>query len=151
MTIDEAVAIVRDEAAFCRSLAEKEGKNIGGDFAAFMIRKAEAQEVVCAEVERLRVPHYYWLEGESYTYETLDEALDDHEAGTIIEVLSSHEFPVRYFLQLEPDGESVEYDTREAAELALAESDIGVLKCVVYRSKRHTCEPVVRRARATHN
>ena len=55
MTIDEAIAIVREEADFCGQLAEKEdGNGMGGDFADFMRRKAEAQRSVLAEIERLR-------------------------------------------------------------------------------------------------
>jgi hypothetical protein len=53
MTIDEAIAIVKDEAAFCRSLAEKDGDTIGGDFSTWSNRKAEAQDMLIAEYGRL--------------------------------------------------------------------------------------------------
>jgi len=54
MMIEEAIEIVKEEAAFCRHLAKKDGENVGGDFAVFSIRKAEAQETVVADIERLR-------------------------------------------------------------------------------------------------
>ena len=56
MNIDEALALVRDEAAFCRRSGEQcaamTDRNDGyGDF---LLRKAEAQEILLAEVKRLR-------------------------------------------------------------------------------------------------
>lgn len=81
MSIDQALAIVREEGAFCRSLAEKDGKNIGGDFAAFVLRKAGAEEAVCAEVERLSVSldeevavgNWKFTEGFAWTAEREEE------------------------------------------------------------------------------
>lgn len=53
MTLEEAIAIVKEEAAFGRHLAETDGENVGGDFASWCNRKAEAQEMLVACVEKL--------------------------------------------------------------------------------------------------
>ncbi len=54
MNVDDAIAIVRDEASFCRRTAEVvEGMDRQDGYAAFLIRKAEAQETLMAEIERL--------------------------------------------------------------------------------------------------
>lgn len=56
MTITEAIEIVRKEAAFRRRLVAKAGPgpNALDDFASVTNRRAEAQETVVAEIERLR-------------------------------------------------------------------------------------------------
>jgi hypothetical protein len=54
MKISEAIKIVREEAAFCRRLADEDERDVDEDLAAFCGHKAESQETVVAEVERLQ-------------------------------------------------------------------------------------------------